>query len=265
MYPSNVKRKLAAGQPVLAGKVNFGSPQVVEMMGLMGFDCVWICTEHLYADASRLDHLCCAARAARMDLMLRRNMGAYPDLLQPLEMGVQGFMIPRVKDAAYLRHVVQMVKFPPEGDRGLDGVNADADFGLLPLEEYIARSNRETFLVAQIEDPEALDNLEEIASVGHVDVLFVGPGDLSLQLGIPGKLRDPRILEACDRVLDACRRHGKTAGTTTPNAEDAKELMRRGFRFFGTGADYRFVKNGLLQTRQSFTDIGFTFRDIPMG
>lgn len=259
MHPSIVKRKLAAGQPVLAGKANFGSPQIPEMMGMMGFDCVWLCTEHLYMDASRLDHLACAARAAHIDVMLRRNMGSYRDLLQPLEMGVHGFMIPRVKDAAYLKNVVDMVKFPPMGDRGLDGVNADADFGLLPMERYIERENRETFLVAQIEDPEALDNLEEIASVDHVDVLFVGPGDLSLQFGIPGKLRDPRVLDACDRVVDACRRHGKAAGTTTPDAEDAKKLMDRGFRFFGTGADYRFVKNGLLGVKESFSRIGFTF------
>jgi 4-hydroxy-2-oxoheptanedioate aldolase len=263
MHASIVKRKLREGKPVLTAKVNFESPAIVEMMGMMGYDCVWVCNEHLYPTDSRLDHLVTAARAGGMDFLLRRTMSGYQDLLHPLEMGVHGFMIPRVTSAEYVRQVVRMVKFPPLGSRGLDGVNADADFGLLPLREYIERSNRETFLVIQIEEPEALDHLEEIAAVEGVDVLFVGPGDLSLQLGIPGELRDPRILAACDRVVDACRRHGKVAGTTTSGPEDARSLMDRGFLFFGTGADYRAVRAHLAATKEGFSRIGFSFGRPP--
>ncbi len=261
MHASVVKRKLRQGKPVLVGKVNFESPAIVEMMGMMGYDCVWVCNEHLYPTDSRLDHLVTAARAAGMDFLLRRTMSGYQDLLHPLEMGVHGFMIPRVTSPEYLRGVVRAVKFPPLGSRGLDGVNADADFGLLPLEQYLERSNRETFIVAQIEEPEALANLDGIAAVEGVDVLLVGPGDLSLQLGIPGEVRNPRVLEACDRVVEACRRHGKVAGTTTSGLDDARALLDKGFLFFGTGADYRAVKAHLLSTRESFSKLGFTFRE----
>lgn len=260
MNPSIVKRKLAAGEPVLAAKSNFNSPAIVEMMGMIGFDCLWICNEHLYPTDEMLDHLVRAARASGMDVMLRRNMAGYHELLRPLEMGVHGFMIPRVTDPAYLQKVVANVKFPPVGNRGLDGVNADADFGLLPVSQYVERSNRETFIVAQIEEPAALERLDEIAAIEGIDVLLVGPGDLSLQLGIPGQIRDPRILKALDDVAAACQSHKKVAGTTTASAEDARQLMDRGYRFFGTGADYGAVKNHLLSVKESFGSIGFSFR-----
>ncbi len=261
MHPSTVKRKLAAGEPVLAAKANFMCPQVVELIGSLGYDCLWLCNEHLSLDASRLDHLLTAARASGMDTMLRRALGgSYADLLQPLELGVHGFMFPRVRSVAQLRQAVADVKFPPEGRRGLDGVNADAEFGLLPLGDYLARANRETFLVAQIEDAESLALVDEVAALPGIDVVFIGHGDLALSLGIPGQVRDPRILAAIEQVAEACRRHGKHAGIPARDPEDAAALLRRGFRFFTTGGDYRFVKNGLLQTREAYQAAGFTFR-----
>lgn len=260
MNPSVVKRKLNAGEPVLAAKVNFMSPAIVEMMGMMGYDCLWLGNEHLSADISRIDHMITAARAAGMDTMLRRNMAGYHELLQPLELGAHGFMIPRVRDLSYLRQVVDMVKFPPVGHRGLDGVNADADFGLKPLDEYLAWANEQTFIVAQIEDASALELVEEVASMPGVDVVFVGHGDLALSLGIPGQLREGRILEAIRRVGRACVAHGKAAGIPSRSPDDAAELMDQGYRFFTMGADYGFVKNGLLAARDAYRRVGFTFR-----
>jgi 4-hydroxy-2-oxoheptanedioate aldolase len=260
MNSSIVKRKLRNNEPVLAVKVNFMSPAVVEMMGLMGYDCLWLGNEHLYADISRIDHMVTAARAAGMDAMIRRNIAGYHDILQPLEMGVHGFMIPRVRSVAYLETVVENVKFPPVGKRGLDGVNADADFGLLDVEGYIQRANTETFIVAQIEDREALEILDGIAAVPEVDVIFIGHGDLSLSLGIPGRIRDERIIEAVDSVAEVCARNGKTAGIPSTDPEDAERLMSKGFRFFTAGGDYKFVKNGLLRMKEGYRDAGFTFR-----
>jgi 2-keto-3-deoxy-L-rhamnonate aldolase RhmA len=152
-----------------------------------------------------------------------------------------------------------MVKFPPEGSRGVDGVNAVADIGLLPRPEYPARANRETFIVAQIEEPAALERLDEIAAVKGVDVLLVGPADLSVQLGIPGQLRDRRILDAFDKVARACQKHGKRAGTTTGDPEDARKLIERGYLFFGTSIDYAPVRSHMLKLKETFGPVGFTF------
>lgn len=262
MNPSIVKCKLANNDPVLVVKSNFMSPAIVEMMGTMGFDCLWLCNEHLPVDISRLDHMVTAARASGMDVVLRRPLGgSYADFLQPLEMGVHGFMIPRVRSVDLLRQAVADIKFPPEGKRGLDGVNADAEFGLLDLEDYLARANRETFIVAQIEDGESLALVDEVAAMPGIDVVFIGHADLSLSLGIPGQLRDPRIMEAIDLVAKACRKHGKHAGIPARDPDDAAMLMDKGFRFFSGASDYRFVKNGLLETRDAFGKVGFLFRN----
>jgi len=263
MHKSIVKKKLNAGEPVLVSKLNSNSPNFTEMMGMMGYDCVWLGNEHIYADESTIDHIITACRASGMDCMLRRNMSGYEDLLRPLEMGVNGFMIPRIRELDYIKKVVEYVKFPPVGRRGLDGVNADADFGLIPLETYLKRANQETFIVAQIEDPEALDIADTIAAIEGIDVLLVGHGDLSLAMGIPGKLRDPRIITAIDKVAEACVKHGKTPGIPVADAQDAADMMEKGYRFICCGGDYRYVRNGLQGTKDEFKSLGFTFRDFP--
>lgn len=260
MLSSNVKRKLKEKQPVLAAKVNFKSPQIVEMMGLIGFDCLWLCNEHIYMDNRELDHLILAARASGMDVLLRRNISSYHDVLQPLEMGIHGLMVPRVRDISYLKSVVSYVKFPPLGMRGIDGVGADADFGLLPLDEYLAKANEETFIVAQIEDVEAIDQIDTITKIDGVDVVFIGPADLSLSFGLPGQFRHKKILNVMDRILEACEKHGKTAGIPVSDAKEAEKLMEKGFRFFTVGADYKYIRNALLNLKNEFTEIGFKFR-----
>jgi 2-keto-3-deoxy-L-rhamnonate aldolase RhmA len=195
-----------------------------------------------------------------MDVMLRRNMSGYEQFLRPLEMGVHGFMVPRIRSVDYIKEVVDFVKFPPEGRRGIDGVNVDADFGLLGLKDYIKRANEETFIVAQIEDKEAIPLIDDIAAVDGVDVLFVGPADLSLSLGMPGQFRDPAIMEIIDTVARACKKHGKIAGTPPMGQDDVDSLLEKGFRFFTSSADYRFIKKGLLDMKETFKSAGFSFR-----
>lgn len=261
MYPSVVRRKIQRNEPVLVAAAVLNSPRVVELIAMMGFDCVWICNEHVSMDESELEHLVRAARAGKMDVMLRRRAGEYPELLRPLEIGVHGFLIPRVRNAAEARQVVEWTKFPPEGRRGLAGGNADAEYGFLPLTRYVERSNRETFIACQIEDPEAVEHVDDIASVPGVDILFVGPVDLSLGYGAPGELRHPSVLSALDRVAEACARHGKVAGTTCASVEDARSLMDSGYRLLAVGTDMRFVREGMWGLRRAYGELGFTFRD----
>ncbi len=263
MHRSNVKRKLKQNEPVLAAKVNFMAPQIAELVGLVGFDCLWICNEHISADIGLINQMVVAARSAGMDTLIRRNVSGYHDLLQPLELGVHGLMIPRVRDVDYIKRVVEYAKFPPLGKRGLDGVNADSDFGLISMGGYLKRANEETFIVAQIEDPEAVSIIDAVAAVEGVDVLFVGIGDLSLGFGIPGQFRHESILEIIDRTAEACAKHGKIPGTPAMDPEDTARLIEKGYRFFTMGADYRFIKNGLLKAREEFSSLGFSFRELP--
>lgn len=264
MQQSIVKRKLAAGEPVLTMKVNYQSPDICELIGLMGFDCIWICNEHLGMDPSTIDALIRGCRASGIDAMIRTKPGDYRDLLHPLEMGAKGIMLPRSRNADEVRQVIRDMKFYPLGRRGVDGVNAEADFGLTPLVDYLKLANQENFLMVQIEDPEAVEHIEEITEVEGVDVVFVGPGDLSVNLGIPGQTTHPDVMKVCERVVKACEKSGKAAGMTCGGkfTERAKELIDMGFKFIAAGSDYGMVLNGLKQLREDALSLGFPLQPM---
>lgn len=267
MQNSIVKRKLAAGEPVFMLKLLYQDPALFEMVGRMGFDCVWICNEHVGIDPSKLDSLIRACRASGFDAVIRTKPGDYRDILHPLEMGAKGLMIPRLKDAAEAREIVRNMKFYPDGRRGADGVNAEADFGLVPLPEYLKKANEENFLVVQVEDPETVEHIDEIAEVEGVDVIFIGPGDLSINLGVPGQVDHPEVMKVCERVVEACERNGKAAGIPgggygPAGEERTRRMLDMGFRFLAGASDYTLLKMAYSEFRDTLTELGFSVRDI---
>ncbi len=261
MPASIVKRKLAEGKPILVNKVNFHNPALVEMVGLLGFDCVWLCNEHIAADQSMMAGMLRACRVSGMDCVIRVGQDCYADMMRFLELGANGLMIPHITDAASLEKVIDVAKFPPLGHRGIDAVSADADFGMIPLTEYIKFANEQTFIVAQIEDTQGLENVEEIAAVKGVDVVFVGPADLSLNMGIPGQLKHPDIINAINRVVTACRNSGIVCGTPGLDPDHSKKLLDMGVRYITGTSDYGILIRGFRDVREKYRQIGFDFRD----
>jgi len=259
MRDSIVKKKLRGGEPVFVVKTVFCVPDIVELMGIFGLDCVWICNEHLGIDPSGLREMLRAARAGQIDTVVRTGETSLDDCIRFLEMGATGLMIPHVKTAVQAQEIVERVKFPPLGKRGYDGVSADADFGTLPMTEYLRRSNEQTFLVVQIEDVSAIGQIEEIARVPGVDVVFVGPADLSLDMGIPGQIKDPRILEVVQRVVRACDGNGAVCGTWGGEPEYARRLLDMGVQYFTGLSDNGVLRKGLESFKTHFKPAGFSF------
>jgi 4-hydroxy-2-oxoheptanedioate aldolase len=128
-----------------------------------------------------------------------------------------------------------------------------------PLEEYIADANRTTFLIAQIESPEALEQAEQIAAVEGVDILMLGPGDFSILSGVPGQLDAPCVQEAKQRIAAAARRAGKHWGCPVGSVEQARELMEMGARVVFYQADILIIKAGLEQIQREMAALGFGF------
>ena len=246
MRKSTVKARLAAGEVVYIVKAAYRDPRVVELMGGLGFDGVWICNEHIANDRSTLEAMVCAARAGNIDSMVRVHPRDYTDIIQVLEMGANGLMLPQLQSAAEVQSLVNEIRFPPLGCRKLDGIGADSNFGLLPLKEYLQRANEETFVVAQIETPEAVNEIDAIAAIDGVDVVFIGPGDLSLAVGHPGDVNCPEVTSACEKVLAACKKYNKTPGIACGTPEQVEMRFAQGFRFLCGASDYRLVKAGLL-------------------
>ena len=255
------KEKLKAGESVMMVKVAYQDPAIYEMVGLLGFDCVWICNEHIGIDPSKMDSIIRACRLSGMDAVVRLKPANYMPLLHVLEFGAKGIMLPRTANADEVRRLVRDMKFYPEGARGVDGVNAEARFGLIPYQEYLKRTNAENFLIVQIEDPEAVPHIEEIAAVDGVDVVFVGPADLSLNLGIAGQFEHPKMLEVYERVAAACKKYGNAAGLSC-GLDRIPHFQKMGYRFFVGGADYFFLFNGYKELHGKLEDMGFKLKPI---
>ncbi|MFO0910839.1 MAG: aldolase/citrate lyase family protein [Isosphaeraceae bacterium] len=259
MRRSKVKAKLGRGEPVLVTALALLDPSLFELTSLMGFDAIWLDMEHHPHSMETAATLMRAARVGTSDLMVRPAKGEFMRLGRMLEAGAQGIMYPRCDDAAEARELVKWSKFHPLGKRGIDTGNADAPYCSMPVDRYVEEANEETFLVVQIEDPAALEHVDEIAAVPGVDILFLGPGDFSVLSGVPGQTTHPRVIEAIERIAAAARKAGKAWGMPCSSPDHAAQLMDRGARFLTHGADILMVKSGLESIRRSFGSLGFAF------
>lgn len=249
MRSSRVLRKLRAGEIVSCLKVNLDSNRAVEMAAMSGTDCVWLCMEHVPNDLSLIERQILAAKCHDVDTMVRVSRGGYSDYIRPFELDATGIMVPHIMSLEDAKNVVRMTKFHPIGRRPIDGGNADGDFCGADMLEYMAHSNHEKFVTIQIEDPEPLDELDEIAALDGIDMLFFGPADFSQGIGAPGQWNDPRISDTRKRVAEAAVKHGKIAATTG-SPDDVDNFVKMGYRFIAIGGDVR----GLLTHFEDLVD-----------
>ena len=172
-----------------------------------------------------MEHTCFDLHDVQLAVIAAERVGITPIVRTPgfdpafilrlLDMGVQGIQVPHVGDAATARSAVKAVRYPPLGDRGMAAGSRAAEFGKIPLIEHMAQSNREVVLACMIEDMVAVERIDEIAAVEGVDLLAVGPSDLSRSLGVSGQPDHPKLVAAIDRVREAVKRHrGRAAGPT---------------------------------------------------
>ncbi len=259
MRPSRIKAKLKQGDPVLVTTCHLTDPSVFELTSLMGFDGIWMDLEHHGYSVETATNLMRAARVGTSDIMARPAKGEFMRLGRLLEAGAQGIMYPRCDDAAEAREVVRWSKFAPLGSRGYDSGNPDNPYVTLPFEKYVKQANQETFLVIQIESPDALERADEIAAVEGIDVLFFGPSDFSLLSGIPGQFDHPKIEDATNRIAAAAKVAGKHWGMPCFSKDHASRLLEQGARFLARGGDIVLIKQAFQGIQADFATLGFTF------
>ena len=253
LRPNLILEKLRAGGVVSCTKLNLSDPRVVEIAALSGFDCVWLDAEHVPNSIRDLEHGIRAAQAYGIDAIVRIPRGSYTDTIRPLEMNAAGIMVPHVMSPEDARGLVQTARFHPLGQRALDGGNADGAYCKVDLKSYIEHSNTQKLVIVQIEDPQAVESIDEIAQVPGIDMLFFGPGDYSHALGIPGNFGDPRIEQARQQVAQAAIKHNKFAGTVG-SAEAIQGLTKQGYRFISTGADVVGLGDYFAKLARSFNN-----------
>lgn len=256
MRKSKVLAKLRAGRPVLITNTSLAPvAQTVEMAGLIGFDGVWIDLEHRDMDATEINPMILAGWVHDIDTMVRVRKGGYTTYFRPFESGATGIMVPHVTTKEEAEWIVRNAKFPPIGRRGFDGAGRDADYCLADPKAHMEFANRETFIAIQIEDSEALPNLDKIASVEGIDILFIGPADLTISMGIPFNLKHKRFADVIMRVAAAAKKHGKHWGLPVGDAEAAVPYLKQGARFIACGADLLAILRNLQNIKAQFEPV----------
>lgn len=259
MLPSRIKTKLAQGQPVLVAGVSFSDPSVFELVSLMGFDGIWLDLEHHSHSVEAANNFIRAARVGVSDVIARPAKGEFMRMSRLLEAGAKGIMYPRCDDANEATEVVRWSKFAPLGERGIDGANPDAPYCSMAVDEYVKSANRETFIVIQLEQADALDRVDSIAAVPGIDILMLGPADFSVLSGIPGQFDHALIRDAKKKIAAAARNTGIHWGTTCATTQQIQDALELGARFICHGADILMVKRGLEQIREECSSLGFSF------
>lgn len=250
MRQSKTLAKLREGKLARICGMGHFLPSFVRHAAHYGFDAIWLDLEHRCMNDREVQALLGYFHLFDIDCLVRPSTLEKTKLYRYFEDGVSGLMIPLVSTAEKARMLVDAVKFPPIGERGLDGAGMDSDFVLQGGEGFTDRANRETFLFVQIETPEAVDNVEEIAAVEGVDGLFIGPADLTLRYR--HKPGGGDLGEAEQRVAAAAEKYGKPWGRPAFSQEDMKHLHDAGARLIAHGGDFMAIKNMLEETAGKF-------------
>ena len=250
MRKSKTLARIRSNQTVRMCCLGHYIPAFVKHAAHFGFDCIWLDLEHRNFSDRDVQALLTQSHLHDIDIMVRPATTEKTGLYRYLEDGAAGLMIPHVNTAEKARMLVDAVKYPPIGDRGLDGAGLDADFYCGDADAFVKHANEETFLVVQIETPQAVNNADEIASVAGLDGIFIGPGDLGLRLRL-----DPSNLTleaAIGRVAAACQRHGKAWGLPTATPEILKQRIQQGGQLLNHGGEFGAIMNMLKTCAAAF-------------
>jgi 2-keto-3-deoxy-L-rhamnonate aldolase RhmA len=260
MLTNPVKDRLRQGLPSVGNWISLPSASVAEVISAYQPDWLVFDTEHGPAGWERVEDLVRAVKGTEV-VPFVRIVNNDPGLFkQAFDRGAFGAVVPMVNTPEQARAAVGWSKYPPDGIRGVAGSRVNR-YGL-DLPDYFARWNDLVLVVLQIETPEALDNVEAIAAIPGVDVLFVGPNDLSASLGVFRQFGHPEFGRALDRVLAATRRHGIAAGYMASTADEVLQRIDQGFRFVSAGSDTRMLASVASATYKTIRD-GLAERKIP--
>jgi len=226
-------RKLKVGHFV----VEFATPGIGHILKSAGCDFVLFDMEHSGFSVETVKSAIRFMQAANLPMIARVPSRDYHHIARICDMGAEGIMVPMVGSARDAKAIVESIKYFPEGKRGVALAVAHDDYRPGAVKDKLAAANQRTTTFLQIETAEGVDNVSEIAALPGVDCLWVGHFDLSVSLGVPGEFDNPKFKAAIDKVIAACRGHGKALGRLVPTVEQGWELNAAGFDFICYSGD----------------------------
>ncbi|HUT12605.1 MAG TPA: aldolase/citrate lyase family protein [Thermoguttaceae bacterium] len=228
-------------------------PVVFDVFGMAGgFDGLWIDQEHGGMTVPQIRDAAAFARANGLGTIVRMAPTGYSQVTQNLEAGADGVMAARLNSAAEAEEFVAWCKFAPRGDRGLNSSGFDARYTFDPLGEFTQNANRENFVAIQIETLGALAEVDGIAAIDGVDMLFLGPADMSQALGIIGQVDHEKVWEAIDRISAACTKYGKTWGTVPAGPDYAQRCVIKGCRMLTLANETLALRQGVEALKRGY-------------
>ena len=241
------KQDLLSGQPMLGTFLKTPHPHIVEVLAAGGLDCVCIDAEHAPFDRQAIDLCIMAARAGGIPALVRPASGSAHELLNALDCGADGVVVPHIRSAADAVALARQAHYGP-GGRGYAGSTRAAGYGSTAIPDHLRLSAAHTTVIAQIEDAEALDEIDAIAAVEGVDALFVGRIDLTISLGCSSP-DDPRVVDAVETIVAACRRAGRPVGMFVSRPSDVAHWRVKGASLFLLASDHAFILSGAMRLR----------------
>lgn len=244
MRKNLTKAKIKAGETAYGVFVNVGSPSLVEIIGHIGFDYALLDAEHSPMDLETCENMVRAADSVNITPIIRIAMNVQQNILRYMDAGALGVVLPMLNTKADAEAVVKSVRYRPEGQRGLAGVRAN-NWGITgPQSDYIKVANEENLVVTQIETMDAVKNLDEILTIPGIDVVFIGPNDLSVAMGYPAQVNHPEVQKMIEGLVKKILAAGKAAGTVAYDFDTLRKCQERGFQFITYNIVPMLVKSG---------------------
>ncbi|WP_425058918.1 5-keto-4-deoxy-D-glucarate aldolase [Sporomusa carbonis] len=249
-----LKDRLKNGEQVFGPFVNLCHPAVLEIAGLAGFDFAIIDTEHGELSSDRAVDMVRAAKLAGVSPVVR-VYGNQPELIaKALDIGAEGVQVPQIGSKAEALAAVKAAKFSPEGARGCNRYVRAAGYSARDKFSYFGNSNKETAVILQVEGKEGIDNLPEILTVEGIDVLFIGPYDLSASLGIPGQVDHPALVEEMQKNMKLASEAGVAIGFFVDDVETAVKWKKWGIQYISLAADVGLLYQAFSNTVKAFKE-----------
>ncbi|HEU5014199.1 MAG TPA: aldolase/citrate lyase family protein [Roseiflexaceae bacterium] len=237
MRTNATKAKLKAGETVFGCFVRYPDPTLVEVMSYQNWDFIVFDGEHGTIEPRDCENMVRAAELRNVTPIVRVPTNQPPIILRYMDTGAHGLHVPWVNSGAEAEAVVRSVKYQPRGIRGLAGIRA-ADYAQQgTFAEYVQTANQETLVTIHIETMEAVQRLPEIVAVDGIDVIFIGPTDLSHSLGVPGQPQHSSVQDAMQQIINTVKDSDKALGIMVTNADGARQWQERGARYITIGLE----------------------------
>lgn len=252
--PTGFRKRFAAGEILVGTFVKTPATHPVEILGRTGFEFVVIDEEHAPWDRVAIDGALLAARASGTAGIVRVAEPSAARILAVLDDGATGVLVPHVSSAAKAREIASACRFRG-GRRGFSNTTRAGDFGAVGVWAHVEAQDAAVTFIAMIEDPEALDEIDEIVATEGLDGVFIGRGDLTVALGAPA-MDAPQIMSACEKIIAAARKAGKPVAMMVANADDARRFHAMGATTFIVASDQGFLRQAATSAYAEISAVG---------